>query len=245
MPRLSAEAVLAIWEQAPIDDAVRGPLTVLAHAYPELSEDNLLDLSIGERDSLLLQLRHQLFGENLDGFAHCPSCDERLEFSITVGEIRRTGYPGVLDRVLDVKTSDVQARMRLPNSHDLVQIQRCQNPERAAHLLFERCIERIECQGRRLTPGELPEDLLAMLDERLSQQQGLADLELEIQCDACGHSWKAQLDIASFFIRELGRYAGQLLDQVHMLATAYGWTEQAILGMHPHRRSAYLERLLT
>lgn len=244
MPGLSAEAVLAIWEQLPVDDAVRGPLTILAQAYPELSEDNLLEMSIGERDSRLLQLREQLFGETLDGFADCPRCAERLEFSIAAGDIRDVAGPDIAERSLDVRTTDLDARLRPPNSRDLLDVQRYADPDLAARLMLERCVEQLTYRGQPLLPGDAPDDVLTVIGEQLSRQQGLADFDLEIQCSACGHRWDAPLDIASFFGRELHRLAGQLLDQVHTLAAAYGWSEKAILDMHPQRRRAYLGRLL-
>ena len=245
MPGLSAEAVLAIWERSPVDDAVRGPLTILAQAYPELSEDDLLEMSVGERDSRLLQLREQLFGETLEGFADCPRCAERLEFSIAAGDIRDVARSGIPEQSLDIRTGDLDARLRPPNSHDLLDVQRCADPDQAARLMFERCVEQLTYRGRPLLPGDAPDEVLTVVGEQLSRQQGLADFDLEIQCSICGHRWEAPLDIASFFGRELNRLAGQLLDQVHTLATAYGWSEKAILGMHPQRRWAYLDRLLT
>jgi hypothetical protein len=245
MPGLSAEAVLAIWERAPVDDAVRRPLMLLAHAHPEMSEDTLLDMSIGERDWLLLELRRQMFGERLDGFAHCPHCGERLEFGIEVDELRAMADPGAMHRALEMNTDDISVRLRAPNSHDLVEIQRYGDSSQAARRLLECCIEHLEYRGKPLSPDELPDELLETIGERLSQRQGLADLALEIECSACGRGWAAPLDIANFLGHELNRYAGQLLDQVHALAAAYGWSEQAILAMHPQRRHAYLERLLT
>ena len=37
--------------------------------------------------------------------------------------------------------------------------------------------------------------------------------------------------------------AVQLLDEVHQLATAYGWTEAEILALSDTRRAAYLDRV--
>jgi hypothetical protein len=38
----------------------------------------------------------------------------------------------------------------------------------------------------------------------------------------------------------IARFAGAALQEVHVLATAYGWDEAAILGMSPARRQAYI-----
>ena len=114
----------------------------------------------------------------------------------------------------------------------------CDNPDQAARLMLERCVEQLTYRGQPLLPDDVPDEVLTVIGEQLSRQQGLADFDLEIQCSACGHRWDAPLDIASFFGCELNRLAAQLLDQVHTLAAAYGWSEKTILGMHPQRRQA-------
>jgi hypothetical protein len=111
-------------------------------------------------------------------------------------------------------------------------------------LLLHRCVERLQRDGQPLAVDALGDADVRMIGEHLADRQGLADLRLEIACTACGHRWDMPFDIASFFTVELRRYATQLLDEVHLLATAYGWEEPVILTMHPVRRRAYLERVL-
>lgn len=244
MAGLSAEAVVAIWEQIPNDDPVRGPLVILAHACPELPEEELLGMSIGERDSRLLQLRQQLFGDRLAGFVHCPQCSEQLEFGVSVAEILRRAPDRSPTGTLEFVTGDLKARLRFPDSRDLLAVQALRDPGAAAQLLLELCVEDLEYQGAALPARDLPAALVARIGEQLSQYQPAADVELIVACDDCEYAWSAQLDIASYFHSELKRYAQRLLDQVHTLAAAYGWQEQVILAMQPQRRQAYLERVL-
>jgi hypothetical protein len=49
------------------------------------------------------------------------------------------------------------------------------------------------------------------------------------------------LDIGRFLWTEVRRAATRLLGDVHTLAAAYGWSEQAILDLSAGRRAAYLE----
>ncbi|GAC1346972.1 MAG: hypothetical protein NVSMB27_11490 [Ktedonobacteraceae bacterium] len=82
-----AHELLYVWEvgqhQHPLDQA----LTILAVAFPEASWEELLNLSIGQRDTYLLAVRERTFGSQLVSFAECTVCQERLEFTLDVADI--------------------------------------------------------------------------------------------------------------------------------------------------------------
>src|SRR3954452_10052066 len=88
MQSLSAHDLLRVSEagsgRPPLDRAV----ALLGAACPELTREELLQLSIGQRDARLLALRERTFGPKLGGFIECPSCSERLELEFTAAEIR-------------------------------------------------------------------------------------------------------------------------------------------------------------
>ena len=68
-----------------------------------------------------------------------------------------------------------------------------------------------------------------------------ADLTLDVACPECGGATRAELDIASYLWTELDAWARDVLLDVHLLATAYGWSEPEILALSPTRRRYYLE----
>ena len=59
---LSPQKILDVWEAGRQQHELDRALTLLAAAYPELSRDELADLTIGERDARLLRLRIFMFG---------------------------------------------------------------------------------------------------------------------------------------------------------------------------------------
>jgi hypothetical protein len=69
----------------------------------------------------------------------------------------------------------------------------------------------------------------------------MAEVLIELPCPACGTGHDSLLDIVSFFWSELEARAKRLLREIHDLATAYGWTESAILSLSDHRRAVYLD----
>src|SRR6266702_2021882 len=88
MRGLLAQELLYIWERGLQQHPVDRALTILAMALPEMPRDELLALSVGQRDTHLLAVREATFGSQLAGFAECPACQERLEFVFDVADIR-------------------------------------------------------------------------------------------------------------------------------------------------------------
>jgi hypothetical protein len=82
MHSFSPEKILALWEAGRRQHELDRALTLLAGASPELSREELADLSIGQRDARLLRLRTLLFGAGALGFSECPACAERVELPI-------------------------------------------------------------------------------------------------------------------------------------------------------------------
>ena len=67
------------------------------------------------------------------------------------------------------------------------------------------------------------------------------EIRFRMQCPACSHSWTALFDILSFFWAEIDAQARRLLDVVHLLARAYGWSEAEIRDLSTARKNYYLK----
>ncbi|MBI0381241.1 hypothetical protein JBE27_34525, partial [Streptomyces albiflaviniger] len=93
----------------------------------------------------------------------------------------------------------------------------------------------------RLPAAELPEPVQRRLAEAAERADPAADVTLSVACPECGEATRAELDIASYLWAELDHWARDLLLDVHLLATAYGWSEPQILALSPLRRRYYLE----
>jgi hypothetical protein len=240
MRPLSALDLLKVWEvgeeQHPLDRA----LTLLAAAFPELTWDELVALSIGQRDARLLALREQTSGPKLNSFAECPRCAEHLTFDVAVADLRVT-EPARADEARDLVVDDLALRFRLPNSRDLAAISSYQDLADARRLLVQRCVLEANRNGVPVAPGELPAKIITELAQQIAECDPQAEVLLDLRCPACEHSWQALLDIVAFFWAELTAQAKRLLHEVHTLARAYGWRERDILEMSSRRRQFYLE----
>ncbi len=229
MQSLSAEKLLAVWEtgraQHPLDRA----LTLLAAATPGTGRDALAELTIGERDARLLQLRTLLLGQRAEGFAECPRCAERVEFPLDTGAFVQPQEVSESEREIEVDGTIV--RFRLPNSRDLAAVVAAIDSTDALAALTERC----------LGQQNLPNETVAAVSRAMLAADPQAEISLQLTCPACRHRWDALFDVADFFWSEISAQAERLLREIDALARAYGWTEREILRLSAQRRQTYLE----
>src|SRR5512132_3467594 len=83
-----ASELLAVWECGLGQSLVQRALWLLSAACPDMSLDALAQLSIGQRDARLLELREWLFGSSLVSVAVCPRCREQLELAFDMSDVR-------------------------------------------------------------------------------------------------------------------------------------------------------------
>jgi len=88
--------------------------------------------------------------------------------------------------------------------------------------------------------GDLPEDVVREVVERMAALDPQADTRINLSCPDCQYRWSEVFDVVSFFWTEIDAWARRLLRDVNVLARAYGWREHDILALSPMRRQLYL-----
>jgi len=240
---LSDTELLDVWERAFEQLPLERALALLAAATGTDAAE-LMHLSIGERDALLLDLREKTFGSQLSSVATCPACDEPLEMSFQVAQLRMANPEDKPPRSLSLNVDGYEVSFRLPNSLDLSALSSVQEDIAAARrVLFERCLLAARRGAVEQTAGALPSEVVDAIVERMGQADAQGDIQFALKCPRCAHEWLAAFDIASFFWTELNVWARRTLREVHALAGAYGWRETDILSMSPQRRRFYLSML--
>jgi predicted RNA-binding Zn-ribbon protein involved in translation (DUF1610 family) len=229
---LSASALVLVWERALNAAPLDRPLAVVAAADPARGPDLLEGLSIGRRDAELLALREETFGRMIEAVVDCPACGEALELSFDASRLDRGETAAGESHTLAAAGAEV--RFRLPTTADLVAVAGEADVGRAREALLERCV--IDPPAE-----ELPVAARGAGVARMAELDPLANIELELACPACGEIGRAGFDIASFVWAELDMAARRALEDVHVIASAYGWREEDVLALSPERRRAYLE----
>jgi hypothetical protein len=232
MQPLSNRMLLALWERGQDRSPVERALLLLEAALPAIAEDDRIGIDIGVRDAALLKLRHATFGTRISGCVACPQCGSRLEFDLDTGAIVRD-FPEPVESTIAFGD---ELRFRLPNSSDLLAVARCADADSAAREILNRC-----CLTAR-RPQEWSEGAIAEVGALMAETTGATDIRLGFTCAACGRAFSEHLDMPDYFWGEIEHRAQHILDDVHCLASAYGWDEESVLALTPARRAAYLAR---
>jgi hypothetical protein len=239
---LSAGAILAVWERGIDLSSPRRALALLAAAHPDVTPEELLGWSVGRRDRALLRLRAAMFGRDADCIARCPSCGELAELGLDVAAM--AGEDGPEASAPPLEAEGYRVACRLPDSRDLLAAEAAGSLERARAILARRLLVSVEgSEGVAMPPELLPAAVSDAAFAAIDSADPRAWRELLLECPACSAAWTAPFDASAFVWAELEALATRLLDEVHQLAAAYGWSEHDILAMGPRRRAAYLERL--
>lgn len=223
------------WGQArhPVDRAL-GVLTVAEHGDWE----TLARLPIGERDRALLQLYQAQFGGQLECRADCPACHEALEFALGLASLTRP-VDAISEAVLTV--DDVVYTVRSPTSHDLGRAVGAPELESAREALLIACV--IAVDGRTGSPPTLSAEVIEAIDAQLEALHPLTTIRLCLSCPVCSAAWTGVVEPDRFVWHQLEARVMSLLDAVHRLASAYGWSQADVLDLSPATLRFYLERL--
>ncbi|MFI6007778.1 hypothetical protein ACIBAG_02950 [Streptomyces sp. NPDC051243] len=235
-----AAELLATWEAGLAEAPTGRALLLHRTARPDVDAASLPVLPVGEREADLFALRRALFGERMQVRLACSACGEDMEFDLDAGEFARSlggpGTPG--DSVVRVRQDGWDVEFRLPGVADLTAAARAADPRAA---LLARCLVSAVRDGSAVAAADLPVPVQRRIAQAVEAADPGADVTLNVGCPECGEATRAELDIASYLWTELDAWARDLLLDVHLLATSYGWSEPEILALSPLRRRYYLE----
>jgi hypothetical protein len=239
---LSAPRLLEIWERGaswhPLDQA----LLVVQAADADGPAEDPSEWPIGRRDRRLLEIRWDTFGDRIDSCAECPACRSSLEFELSCAhllELQGAATPAQET----IEHEGVPWVMRAPNSRDLAVSAVAPDLHSARTALLARCARPVNGEGP--MTGEWTEFQQAALGGALADLDPLAEILIDLTCQACGHTWQCLFDIAVFFWSEIRARSRRLLQDIDVLARTYGWTESEILRLSDHRRGLYVQMALS
>jgi hypothetical protein len=221
-------ALLDIWEQGQGRSRVAQSKLLLAAALPAVDEAALGALRISTADVAFLRLREAIFGTRMPAETACRHCAELLEFELDA----RTMIDGLAPSSECDLTMRDGVRFREPTIADLAAVAAASDADAAVRELASLCWLHTE---QTASPSDAE---IAQIDRLYGQ----ATIRLRLNCAACGQTWNEDFDVPAYLWEELDQAAQTRLDEIHVLATAYGWSEPQILALSDARRSAYLRR---
>jgi hypothetical protein len=237
MVQISAVILEDAWEKSILQPPLLRALTLLQMADPSAPCEDLAQLSVGERDRRLLALRERLIGARFDSTATCPRCAERSEVSFNCEDLRPPRSDAEPSEV-EVRLGGWSAWARFPNTADLIAV--TSRADADGSMLLRRCILRLERDGVETPPDLIPDEVASAVQAALSEADLMGDLQIALTCAACSHQYSVAFDISGYLWQEVDGRARKLLNDVHVLAGNYGWSEGEILSLSDVRREHYL-----
>jgi hypothetical protein len=243
MSTLSGHDLLRLYETGARQHPLDRWLTILRAGLPALSRPDPADLTIGQRDFQLLEFREAHFGRILEAYGECPACRAPLEFTLRTDQLRQEAQPPP-EPGFTLSVAGYELKYRLPTSRDLAAAADLTDLQEARKVILGRCLLAGAHRGEPVAGEELPAEVAARLIAEMGRNDPQADLSVALHCPECGHAWEVLVDIGMFVWHDLELQARRLLQEVHILASAYGWSETEILTLTPARRQAYLDLVL-
>ena len=210
------------------------------------------ELSIGDREALLLHLRRLTLGEKISCVLSCPqpTCGEQMDLDLKVSDLLLP--PGTLppqeeyETVVEGEGKSYRVRFRMPNGGDqeAAAALATRDYDAAVSLLYRRCVKSsVLLAGEDDTQLELTLEAKRALQQVMSGLDEQAEVLLNLTCPACKLSFVLPFDTGDYFYRELTRRGDNIYREVHLLALHYHWSEAEIMNMSRQRRRLYLGML--
>lgn len=220
MNRVMQEAdVLVLATSGPVSPARRALALAGAGGIEAAAE-----LPLGARDAALMRLRALWFGADCPCEDTCPACGRRVEFTAPLPALAEAAAPtpGSCGRFAPrpLTTADILSIEGLPRAE--------------ARL----ALARAATGSDDLTAAEI-----GQVEDWLMAADPLAHVVFDLTCAHCAAAWSSPFDIVRHLWADLAGAGRRLLAEIHVLASAYHWTEAEILAVPPARRRAYLEMI--
>jgi hypothetical protein len=197
-------------------------------------------LPVADFEWLLLMLRLSMFGDAVQAEVSCmnATCNQDLDVQFGLHDYLGS-YVASLKTPSQVRGLIVGedgwyrlssgAEFRYPTVADQFEAINASAP---MVLLRERCVRGVvDARG------------LARVERTLERVAPLLSGSVVSVCPDCQRETQVRFDVSHFVLSEWRDVAQGVLDEVHLLASHYHWSEDAILSLPSTRRRHYIERI--
>ncbi|HMD91019.1 MAG TPA: hypothetical protein VKG80_00100 [Trebonia sp.] len=194
------------------------------------------ELPAADVGAIALTIRQAWLGERISTDTSCPgpACQERMDIEFTIpaylAHHRPRRYSGVQagQEAGWFELAGPAVSFRLPTIGDLQAAATSADPERC---LRERCVR----------PAAVPAAVARRVSRAMTALAPSLTETITARCPACGGDDLLRFDPVAYPLAELRDAAGGLYEEVHLLASAFGWPEDTILALPRGRRIRYAD----
>ncbi|MGA2490120.1 MAG: hypothetical protein ABSF99_08030 [Anaerolineales bacterium] len=188
-------------------------------------------LTAADRDRMLAVIYRRMYGGSIATMLTCGQCKKPFDLDFELGELEKSlaaeSPPQGLQRTGGTFQLPDGSRFRLPTGCDELEVAHM-SPDQAQSELLQRCLLAGDPAGK--------EAVLAAMQVVAP----LLDLDLQANCPECGFTQAVHFDLQRYLLSAIQAGQTNLAYQVHLLASAYGWSLETILGLPRSQRLAYV-----
>jgi len=199
------------------------------------------NLSVGDRITLLLNLRKLTFGNTVLCIARCPLCKKQISLDISINDLLKSTYVQNEKFVESINAKNFTLKIRpLVLSDQQMILSSVATSDRIDHAeqLVRLCIT---SSVPSLPDEKLPEHIVDVVSSKLREIDPMADLTLDMSCPNCNQNVKISFDAEEFLLQEIHLRSRSLEEEIHWLAFHYHWKEHYILSLSIQKRQRYVE----
>ncbi len=197
-------------------------------------------LPIGRRLEALLDLVALSDNRAFTAAFPCSGCGQTLESELSLSDLIEHQRRLVKGGPVAVRVANAVLELKLPTGDDLRRWEAA--PVDETRMIRELVVDR-DAGDRVLGQGEIPDAWRAAVDDAMASADPLVDFRLLSSCPDCGAETEIGFDLQRFALERLEQRQRRLLDEIHLIASAYHWSEAELVALTPVRRAQYLARI--
>ncbi|WP_028022104.1 hypothetical protein [Enterovibrio calviensis] len=250
-----------LWEKAADMLPPQRAVAMVSAFIPVQYHGEVIEWTLAGRDHFLLQAYRTEFGEPISVVGACSECEAKTQLSFTVSEVLASSSDRLNINALDTEINTelylpfyetfnagmCSGRFRLPIVRDLFALSAFD----ASVSTLAQCVLEPASYRDVARSIELLEDsdsawqgFYQALETRMLDVEPLTIVSLNSACTECGAETEHQFDIAHQFWSMMTADVERQLWDVHLLASAYGWSSHDILSMSPARRRQHIAMVI-
>jgi hypothetical protein len=213
---------------------IRGAIALidclLVNSPEGLAPGQAARLTAPDRDRVLASIYQGTFGSVIESTVRCRHCHTSFDVRFALPDLIQQLSPSSTIEAVEALPNGVfqlsdGCQFRLPTGEDECAVLGL-SPDQAIARLLQRCV---------ITASNSPEPV--QLQKAMSEVAPLLDLDLDTVCPECSHFQSIHFDMQSYLLTALEQEQRRLMQEVHRMAIAYGWSLTEILGLsRRHRR---------
>ncbi len=242
----NSEVVLSTWtglhEFGLRDTSSSSVVSLLRGLWLEPEGHDSGELALPAREELLFHLYRSVYGDRILSSLRCERCEEPYDLSFSVAELLASCQApsgGSLEAVTgDAFDEDVRVEpaettgwyrigrgpeFRLPTGQDENSI-----AEHGADALIESCVKGDKGAG---TNGLGKDKFGRALAAAIGALSPILDIHLEARCPHCSTPRSVPFSMQHYLLRSILNDRPLLLQEIHYLASTYGWSLDSILSL--------------